>query len=160
MHHLALEVLKQRTAIDVVNIPFRGTAAVAQEVMSGRVTMGFLDLSAARGHLAGGKLRALAVASRTRLAGLPNVPTFAESGIDMEVFFWQGIAVPANTPRDIVNRLSAVLQETLRSPEVNKRFADAGLEVVPNTPEQMTQLVRSDQAFWVPLVKSLNIKVD
>ena len=160
VHHLALEVLKQRTGIDIVNIPFKGTAAVALEVISGRVTTGFLDLSAARGHLAGGKLRALAVASRTRLAELPGVPTFAESGIDMEVFFWQGIAVPANTPRDIVNRLSAALLDTLRTPEVNKRLADAGLEVVPTTPDQMAQLVRSDQAFWVPLVKSLNIKVE
>ena len=160
-HHLAMELLKRRANIDIVNVPFKGTAAVLQEVMSERVATGFTDLSPARGMIQAGKIRPLAVASKKRLAGLPDVPTFEESGFpDFEVYFWQGIAVPAGTPPDIVKRLSSELMKTLNNPEVNKRFADAGMEVVPTTSEQMAEQIRKDQAFWVPLIKDLGITVD
>src|SRR5439155_26243558 len=125
----------QRAGIDVLNIPFKGTAAAMQEVMSGRVAMGFADLSGARGQLGSGKVRALAVASKRRLAQLPDVPTFEEAGYpDFEVYFWQGLAVPAGTPRDIVNRLSTELAKTLNTPEGAKRFTDAGIEVSSGPP--------------------------
>ncbi len=160
-HHLAMELLKQRAGVNIVNIPFKGTAAVMQEVMSERVAAGFADVSAARGAIHGGKVRPLAVASKKRLAALPDVPTFEEAGFpDFEVFFWQGIAVPAGTPREIVNRLSTELAKALNTPEVNKRLTDAGMEVLPTNSEQMAQLIRSDQAFWVPLIMSLGISVD
>jgi tripartite-type tricarboxylate transporter receptor subunit TctC len=160
-HHLAAELFKQRAGIEFVNVPFKGTAAVMQEVMSGRVAMAFADLSAARGQLSAGKVRALAVASRKRLGQLPEVPTFAELGYpDFEVYFWQGLAVPAGTPREIVNRLSAELVKTLNAPEVAKRFTDAGMEVSPGTPEEMAKTIRDDQAFWVPLIRKLGISVD
>jgi tripartite-type tricarboxylate transporter receptor subunit TctC len=160
-HHLAMELLKQRAGIDILNIPFKGTAAVMQEVMSERVATGFADVSAARGALSGGKVRPLAVASKKRLAALPEVPTFEESGYpDFEVYFWQGIAVPAGTPREIVNRLSTELQKALQTPEVHKRLTDAGMEVLPTTSEEMAQIIRKDQAFWVPLIKNLGITVD
>jgi tripartite-type tricarboxylate transporter receptor subunit TctC len=160
-HHLAAELLKQRAGIDVINVPFKGTAAVMQEVMSGRVAMGFADLSAARGQVTSGKVRALAVASKKRIEQLPDVPTFAELGYpDFEVYFWQGLAVPAGTPRDIVNRLSTELIKTLKTPEVEKRFVDAGMEVSPSTPDEMAKTIRDDQAFWVPLIRKLGIRVD
>ena len=160
-HHLAMEVLKQRAKIDIVNVPFKGTAAVMQEVMSERVASGFADISAARGALAGGKVRPLAVAAKKRLAALPDVPTFEESGFpDFEVYFWQGLAVPAGTPPEIVSRLSTELVKTLKTPDVHKRFTDAGMEVLPTTPEEMRDIIRRDQAFWVPLIKSLGIRVD
>jgi tripartite-type tricarboxylate transporter receptor subunit TctC len=123
--------------------------------------MGFADISAARGQLGGGKVRALAVASKKRLAQIPDVPTFEEAGYpDFEVYFWQGLAVPAGTPRDIVNRLSTELVKTLNTPEVAKRFTDAGMEVSPGTPAEMAQIIRDDQAFWVPLIRRLGISVD
>ncbi len=160
-HHLAMELLKQRAKIDIVNVPFKGTAAVMQEVMSERVASGFADISAARGALAGGKVRPLAVAAKKRLAALPDVPTFEESGFpDFEVYFWQGLAVPAGTPPEIVSRLSTELVKTLKTPDVHKRFTDAGMEVLPTTPEEMRDIIRRDQAFWVPLIKSLGIRVD
>jgi tripartite-type tricarboxylate transporter receptor subunit TctC len=160
-HHLAMELLKQRARVDIVNVPFKGTAAVMQEVMSERVASGFADISAARGALAGGKVRPLAVASKTRLAALPDVPTFEESGFaDFEVYFWQGLAVPAGTPPEIVSRLSTELVKTLKSADVHKRFTDAGMEVLPTTSEGMRDIMRRDQAFWVPLIKSLGIRVD
>jgi tripartite-type tricarboxylate transporter receptor subunit TctC len=160
-HHLAMELLKSRAGIDVVNIPFKGTAAVMQEVMSGRVATGFADISAARGALSGGKVKPLAVASRKRLAALPEVPTFEEAGYpDFEVFFWQGIAVPAGTPPDIVGRLSLELFKTMNSEDVRKRLTDAGMEVLPTTSEQMARQIRDDQAFWVPLIRKLGISVD
>ena len=160
-HHLAMELLKQRAGVNIVNIPFKGTAAVMQEVMSERVAAGFADVSAARGAIQGGKVRPLAVASKKRLAALPDVPTFEEAGFpDFEVFFWQGIAVPAGTPHEIVNRLSTELAKALNTPDVHKRLTDAGMEVLPTNSEQMAQLIRSDQAFWVPLIKKLGISVD
>src|ERR671914_1586615 len=160
-HHLAMELLKQRAGINIVNVPFKGTAAVMQEVMSERVATGFADLSAARGAIQGGKVRPLAVASKKRLAGLPEVPTFEESGFpDFEVYFWQGIAVPAGTPPEIVKRLSSELVKALNNPEVHKRFTDAGMEVLPMGSEAMALLIRKEQAFWVPLIKELGISVD
>jgi tripartite-type tricarboxylate transporter receptor subunit TctC len=160
-HHLAMELLKRRANINIVNVPYKGTAAVMQEVMSERVASGFADLSAARGAIQGGKVRALAVASKKRLAALPDVPTFEEAGFpDFEVYFWQGLAVPAGTPPDIVRRLNAELVKTLNNPEVHKRFTDTGMEVLPTSPEQMAELTRKEQAFWVPLIKELGIKVD
>jgi tripartite-type tricarboxylate transporter receptor subunit TctC len=160
-HHLAMELLKQRAGIDIVNVPFKGTAAVMQEVMSERVATGFADISAARGALGGGKVRALAVASKQRLPALPDVPTFDESGFPgFEVYFWQGIAVPAGTPREIVERLSAELAKALNTPDTHKRLTDAGMEVLPTTPAEMAQTIRADQAFWVPLIRKLGITVD
>ena len=160
-HHLAMELLKRRAKINIVNVPYKGTAAVMQEVMSERVASGFADLSAARGAIQGGKVRALAVASKKRLAALPDVPTFEEAGFpDFEVYFWQGLAVPAGTPPEIVKRLSAELVKTLNNPEVHKRFTDTGMEVLPTSPEQMAELTRKEQAFWVPLIKELGISVD
>ena len=160
-HHLAMELLKQRAGIDVLNVPYKGTAAVMQEVLSGRVAMGFADLSAARGQIAAGKVRVLAVAAKKRLEQLPDVPTFAELGYpDFEVYFWQGLAVPAGTPREIVNRLSAELVKTLHAPDVAKRFTDSGMELGAGTPDDMARTIREDQKFWVPFVKSLGISVD
>ena len=160
-HHLAMELLKQRAGIDVVNVPYKGTAAVMQEVMSARVAMGFADLSAARGQLQSGKVRALAVASRKRLPQLPDVPTFEESGYpDFEVAFWQGLVVPAGTPREIVNRLSAELAKTLATPDVRQRFEDTGMEVGRGSPDEMAKVIRDDQAFWVPMIRKLGISVD
>jgi tripartite-type tricarboxylate transporter receptor subunit TctC len=160
-HHLAMELLKQRAKVDIVNVPFKGTAAVMQEVMSERVATGFADISAARGALAGGKVRPLAVAAKARLPALPDVPTFEESGFpDFEVYFWQGLAVPAGTPPEIVSRLSTELIKTLKTPDVQKRFTDAGMEVLPTSTEEMRDIIRRDQAFWVPLIKSLGIRVD
>jgi tripartite-type tricarboxylate transporter receptor subunit TctC len=106
-------------------------------------------------------MRALAVASKKRLPALPEVPTFEESGFaDFEVFAWQGIVVPAGTPNDVVARLSAELTKTMQSPEVSKRLGEVGMEVTPSTPEQMAQIIRSDQALWVPLIRQLGLKVD
>src|SRR5436853_783201 len=160
-HHLAMELLKQRAGIDVVNVPYKGTAAVMQEVLSGRVAMGFADLSAARGQITAGKVRVLAVAAKKRLEQLPEVPTFAELGYpDFEVYFWQGMALPAGTSREIVNRLSADLVKTLKTPEVAKRFVESGMELGAGTPQDMARTIRDDQKFWVPFVKSLGISVD
>src|SRR3954466_8924998 len=160
-HHLAMELLKQRAGIDVVNVPYKGTAAVMQEVLSGRVAMGFADLSAARGQISAGKVRVLAVAAKKRLEQLPEVPTFEELGYpEFEVYFWQGLAVPAGTSREIVNRLSADLVKTLKTPEVAKRFVESGMELGAGTPQDMARTIRDDQTFWVPFVKSLGISVD
>ena len=160
-HHLAMELLKQRAGIDVVNIPFKGTAAVMQELMSGRVALAFADLSAARGQIQSGKVRPIAVASKKRLAALPDVPTFEEAGFpDFEVFFWQGIAVPTGTPLEIVSKLSTELFKTMNTPDVQKRLTEAGMEVLPTSSEGMAQIIRKDQAFWVPLIKKLGIRVD
>jgi tripartite-type tricarboxylate transporter receptor subunit TctC len=160
-HHLAMELLKQRAGIDVVNIPFKGTAAVMQELMSGRVALAFADLSAARGQIQSGKVRPIAVASKKRLAALPDVATFEEAGFpDFEVFFWQGIAVPAGTPPDIVSKLSTELFKTMNTLEVQKRLTEAGMEVLPTSSDGMAQIIRQDQAFWVPLIKKLGIRVD
>src|SRR5215210_2162785 len=136
-------------------------AKSVQDLMSGRVALAFADLSAARGQIQSGKVRPIAVASKKRLGALPDVPTFEEAGFpDFEVFFWQGMAVPTGTPPEIVSRLSTELFKTMNTPEVQKRLSEAGMEVLPTSSDGMAEIIRKDQAFWVPLIKKLGIRVD
>lgn len=100
-------------------------------------------------------------ASAPLLHGGPDVPTFEGSGYpDFEVAFWQGLVVPAGTPREIVRRLSADLARTRATPEVRQRFEDAGMELGRGSPDDMAKVIRDDQAFWVPMIRKLGISVD
>lgn len=160
-HHLAMELIKERTGSFIVHVPYRGTAFATQDMLAGFVPMGVLDTAAALPHFRAGKLKPLAVLSAHRIAALPDVPTFAELGIkDVELAAWQGLFVPKGTPEPIVQRLSAELQKALAVPEVKTRLEDFGLEVAPSDGPALARHIQRETEFWHALIKSRHITAE
>ena len=160
-HHLAMEMFKQRAGLFAVHIPYRGAGPAVQDVLGNQVPMMMLDLATALPHLKSGKLQALAVASGSRLAQQPNVPTLKELGFDdIEMYAWQGIAVPVGTPPEVVGRLNAEVNKALAAPEVQKRLGELGVELLGGTSRQMADYLQSETARWHPLIKERKITLD
>ena len=161
-HHLAFELLKQRTGTFIVHIPYRGAAPAVQDVLGNQVPMMVIDTAVGLPHIRAGRLVALGVASRRRLAALPDVPTFEEQGIsDAEMFAWQGMVVPPGTPRELTARLATEVQKALATAEVAKKLADFGLEVIaPTEPAAMAAYVRSETTRWHALIRERGIRLE
>ncbi|UXH77274.1 Bug family tripartite tricarboxylate transporter substrate binding protein [Roseateles amylovorans] len=160
-HHLAMELLKDRTHSDIVHVPYRGTAFSTQDLIGGTVPMGILDTAAALPHLRAGKLKALAVLSPHRIAALPEVPTFDELGIkDVDVSAWQGLFVPKGTPDAIVARLSTELVKALNEPELKARLEAFGLEVAPGNPGDLATFIQQETLQWHALIRRRGISAE
>ena len=160
-HHLAMELLKDRTKSFIVHVPYRGTAFALQDVISGQVPMMVLDTAAGLPQIRSGKVKALAVMSKKRIPSLPDVPTLDEIGIkDFEVTAWQGLFVPKGTPADIVARLSAEMNKAINVPEVKARLEDFGLDVTPSDGPALTSFLQKETTFWHALIKERNLSAD
>ena len=160
-HHLAMELLKDRTQSFVVHVPYRGTALAIQDVISGQVPMMVLDTAAGLPQIRAGKVKALAVMSRRRIPSLPDVPTLDELGVkDFEVTAWQGLFVPRATPAEIVTRLSAEMNKAITTPEVKAKLEDFGLEVLPGDGPALTSFIRQETAFWHALIKERQLSAE
>jgi len=160
-HHLAMELLKDRTKSFIVHVPYRGTALAVQDVISGQVPMMVLDTAAGLPQIRGGKVKALAVMSKKRLPSLPDVPTLDEIGIkDFEVTAWQGLFVPKGTPPDIVAHLSAEMIKAINVPEVKARLEEFGLEVTPSDGPALAAFVQKETTFWHALIKERNLSAE
>ena len=158
-HHLSGEMLKLRTGIDIVHIPYKGGALAAGDVIAGHLPMMFEMGYAAVPSIKGGKTRALAVTSSKRLPLLPDVPTMAESGLPgFESFNWQGVVVPAGTPRAIIDRLNREFNAILALPEQRDAIVATASEVGGGTPEDFADLIRSETAKWAEVVKAARIQ--
>jgi tripartite-type tricarboxylate transporter receptor subunit TctC len=160
-HHLAMELLKDRTGSFVVHVPYRGTALAVQDVISGQVPMMVLDTAAGLPQIRGGKVKALAVMSKKRIASLPGVPTLDELGIKgFEVTAWQGLFVPRGTPPEIVTRLTQEMHKAIAAPEVKARLEEFGLEVAPTDGPALASFVQQETAFWHALIKERKLSAD
>lgn len=160
-HHLAMELLKQRTGSFVVHVPYRGTAPAVQDVIGGQVPMMVLDTAAGLPQIRSGKVKALAVMSKKRIATLPDVPTLDELGVkDFEVTAWQGLFVPKGTPAEIVSRLSTEMQKAITSPEVKPKLEDFGLEVLPSDGPALASFIERETKFWHALIKERGLKAE
>jgi len=160
-HHLAMELIKQRTQTYILHIPYRGAAPAVQDVLSNQVPVMVLDTAVGLPHIRAGKLVALGVLSRQRLAALPDVPTLEQQGIkDTEVYAWQGMIVPAGTPRELIARLNAELVKALAVPDVAGKLRDFGLEPTPSTPEQMSAYIQSEIARWHALIRERKLTLE
>ncbi|MBO9689032.1 MAG: tripartite tricarboxylate transporter substrate binding protein [Mitsuaria chitosanitabida] len=160
-HHLAMELLKDRTHTYIVHVPYRGTAFSTQDLIAGIVPMGILDTAAALPHLRAGKLKALAVLSTRRIAALPDVPTFEELGVPgVDVAAWQGLFVPKGTPEPIVARLGAELTKALAQPELKAKLEDFGLEVAPSDAPTLARFVQQETVKWHALIRSRGITAE
>ena len=159
--HLTMELLKSRAGLYIVHIPFNGAPPAAASVAAGDTQMLFAVPTAINPHIKSGKVRALAVTSAARFPLMPDLPTLAESGLKgFDVAAWNGIIVPAGTPREIVARLNRDVNEILRSPEVKARLNAAGLEPVGGTSEDFGRVIRSEAERWAPVIKRTGATID
>ena len=158
-HHLSGEMLKLRTGIDIVHVPYKGGAPAAADVMAGHLPMMFEMGYAAVPSIKSGKIRALAVTSSRRLPLLPDVPTMAEAGLPgFESLNWQGVVVPAGTPRAIVDRLNREFNAILALPDQRDAIIATASEVGGGSPEEFGELIRSETAKWAEVVKAAKIQ--
>jgi tripartite-type tricarboxylate transporter receptor subunit TctC len=156
--HLGAALFAQRAGIEVTHVPYRGAGPALQDLLGGQIHFMFLDMSSALSQVKAGKLRALAVAPKTRFAGLPDVPTVAEQGLPgFDVHGWYGLLLRAGTPAPLVQRLHAEVKRALDTPEVRELFAAQGIEPGGMPPAEYAALVRADLALWQQTVKQLGI---
>src|SRR5687768_6736718 len=153
--HLAGELLKQRTGLQLEHIPYKGGGQAITDVVGGQIPLVFTAIATAQQYVRAGRLTGLAVPSAKRSAALPEVPTFQESGLaGFDVSSWVGIFAPAATPRPVVERLHKELAVVLQSQFVKERYATLGIEPVGNAPAEFAMQVRADLARWQTVVKA------
>ena len=159
--HIAGELLNQRTGAQLQHVPYKGGGQAITDAIGGSIPLVYTAVAGAQAHVKGGRLKAIAVSSAVRSSSLPDVPTFAESGVaDFNVSSWVGILAPARTPPAIIRRLNAELNAVLADPAVKERLAVLGIDPTPGTPEQFTDDMRKDLAKFGAVVKAAGIKVE
>ena len=159
--HLSGELFKNMAGIDMVHVPYKGSAPAIQDVMGGQVTMMFDTMVVAGPQIKAGTVKALGVTSTKRVKGYDTIPTLNEAGVPgYEVVSWQGIFAPAGTPKEIVEKLNTELVKILNMPDVRERFEGLGLDTVGNTSEEFAAFQKSEIAKWAKVVKGANIKAD
>jgi tripartite-type tricarboxylate transporter receptor subunit TctC len=159
--YMSAESFKSVAGIDVAIIPYKGTAPVMNDLLGGHVPVAFGVIPPALGNIQAGKLRAIAVASPTRTALLPDTPTFAESGMPgFEAVLHYGLLAPAGTPRPIVDKLNAELRKLAANDEVKKRIAAEGGDPLTSSPEEYAADIDREETKWSTLIRRLNLKVE
>jgi tripartite-type tricarboxylate transporter receptor subunit TctC len=159
--HLSAELFKSMAAIDVVHIPFKGSGQALIDVVAGRVSMIFDNMPSALPHIKGGKLRALGVTGLKRSPALADVPTISEAGVaGYDSLSWSGFAVPAGTPRDIVQRLNRETAAVLAAADMKQKLAEQGADAIGGPPEAFAEHVRREREKWGRLVRERNIVVN
>ena len=160
-HHIAMELLKQRAAIHVVHIPYRGGAPALADVAGGQIPVMIGDLAFSLGFIKAGKVRALAVADAKRVNALPDVPTFKELGVDgMEAVAFSAVATHGATPPAVVGALSQAIARALADPGVAAKLTAASVEPWASTPEAFRTMVREESRRWHKLIADQGISVD
>jgi len=160
MAHLNIEALKARTGMPVVHIPYKGAGPAVQGVVAGEAGLTIASPAAVLGFVRDGRLRALALGAKQRSALLPDVPTLAEAGIDEDVLAstYFAFALPAGTPRAIVDRLHAEMKSAIAAPEVADRLGKAGLEPTGGTPQELADSVRRDIPRFHKIIQDVGIQ--
>jgi tripartite-type tricarboxylate transporter receptor subunit TctC len=160
-NHLSMELFMKMTGTKLAHIPYKGSAPAVTALLAGEIDALFDNVPNVVQHIKAGKMKAIGVSGVARSALLPDVPTVAESGVPgYEVNVWFGMQVPAGTPRPVVDKLNRDIVTLLKEPDVVKRFADQGVEVVASTPDQFSTLVRSEVAKWTQLIRDANIRIE
>ncbi len=159
--HLAVEQFRAASAIDIVVIPYKGGGLATADVLAGQVVMMFGGPSSLAQHVAGGRLRALAVTGNRQIAALPGVPTFIEAGLPaVDAGSYWGSLAPAATPREIVNLLSAAMSRALQMPDVRQRLIALGYEPLGGSPDEFAANIRSEMAKWAAAARRAKFRVE
>jgi tripartite-type tricarboxylate transporter receptor subunit TctC len=159
--HLCGELLKTTAKVDLVHVPYKGPAPALQDVLAGRVPLMCDNFSNVISHVRSGKLRAIALTGAKRIRQAPEVPTVSESGLPgFEISVWYGFAVPAATPKPVVQKLNSEIAAALRQPAVAERLESLGLTVVADTPEDFARFVAAESEKMRRLVQASGAKVE
>jgi tripartite-type tricarboxylate transporter receptor subunit TctC len=157
--HIAGELLKQKTGANLVHVPYKGGGQALIDLLGGNIPLVYTAVAGANQYVKSGRIKAIAVSSAKRSPGLPDVPTFIESGIkDFEIDDWVGLLAPAKTPKPIVMKLNQALNEVLNSPEGKAKLLGMGITPTPGTPEKFGEQIKSDLLRFSPIVKGMQIK--
>ena len=157
--HVAGELLKQRTGLDMTHIPYKSGGLAVLDAVSGQVQLSYSAIAGASKFVQSGQLVGIGVSSTKRNPSAPNVPTFAEQGLpDFEAVSWVGILLPAGTPQPIVDRLHREIVAVLKEPAIRERLAALGIDPIGNTPDEFAAQIKSDLARWQKVVERGNIK--
>jgi len=157
--HLAGELLKSVTHVDVTHVPYKGSGPAVTDLIAGHVQFMFDTALIVGPHIKAGKLRPLAVTSSKRVKTLPDVPTLVEAGVPgYEIGSWQAIFAPAGTPKPIVQKLNTSIVGVLKMPDVQERLAGLGMDTVAGTPDELGQFQKAEVVKWSKIVKEANIK--
>ena len=160
-NHISMELFKSLAGVDIVHIPYKGSAPAVTDLLGGQVQVMFDNVPNVLPHVKAGKLRALAVSGATRTPLAPDVPTVAEAGVPgYELTVWFGLVAPAATPREVVQKLNAESLRILAMPDVRERFLAQGVEPQGSTPEQFAEHIRSQMAKWSKVVRDAGVKAE
>ena len=159
--HLGMEILKHLGGIDMLHVPYKGTAAVVSAVLAGEVQVAFAQMSTVRPHALSGKLRVLANASGVRAQAMPDVPTVAEAGLPgYKADVWFGLVAPAGTPGAIVSRLNREIGSILNMPDVRAQLLSQGIEPRPGTADEFAALIDTEIVKWGEIVRKTGSRLD
>jgi tripartite-type tricarboxylate transporter receptor subunit TctC len=159
--HLAGELFRLRTGIDIIHVPYRGAAPAVTDLLGSTVDMILADVPVVLPHIRGGALQALAVTAQERIASLPDLPTMEEAGAkDVISETWYALFAPANTPQDRITILHDAVAAALRDSDVRRSLADQGGIINGGTPAELAAFVRSEAAKWGEIIRIANIKID
>jgi len=161
LSHLGTELFKQQTGTVITHVPYKGSGQAIQDVLAGQVQMFITTPPSVIQHIQSGKLKALAVAGKSRHPNLPNVPTTAEAGLPgFELEAWVGLFAPAGTPQPVISKLSQDIKLALDQPETHARAATQGVEVRYMQPEALGSMVKKELDYWGDVIKKANITLD
>lgn len=159
--HLFTELFTSMAGIRLNHIPYRGAAPAMADVMGGQVPLAFDNILTTMAQVQVGKLRALAVSTKTRSSVMPNIPTLAEAGVPgYDATAWFGVLAPAGTPSAIVEQLATAIQKAVKTPEVTEAMLKGGAEPVGSTPAQFDAFYKAEVEKWAKVVKSANVQVE
>ena len=159
--HMAGEMFKVRTGLQTQHIPYKGSAPAVTDLIGGQVQFMFDNMPASWPHVQNGKLKALAVTTKTRSPSAPDVPTLEESGIaPFDVTSWFGLIAPKGTPQEVITKLNKAMNAAFDKPSVKEAYAKLGAIAEKNTPEEFSQFISREIEIWAPVVKASGATVD
>ena len=158
--HIATELMKSMAGIDLVHVPYKGIPEAATDIIAGRVTMLMTTTASAASYLKSGRLRALAVSSRKRVAALPDVPSMSETLPGYEADAFRGVVAPAGVPKAIIEQLAADIAAAIKQPDIRQRLVMDGSDPVGSTPQAFAAFLKSEMAKWGKVVKESGARPD
>ena len=162
--HLCGMLFQKAIGLDLVTVPYKGTAPAMTDLLGGQVDVLCDQTTQTLQHIAAGNVKLYGVTASKRITALPNAPTLAESGLkDFQVVVWHGVYLPKSTPKPVVDRLNAALQASLKEPDVRKKLADLGAEIVSpdkQTPEGLRTWLKAEVDKWTPIIRAAGVYAD